>query len=43
MFRLVTIEREYGCGAGGIAAELAYTRRELASLGLSPPAEARAA
>jgi sugar phosphate isomerase/epimerase len=29
--------------AEGIAAELAYTRRELASLGLSPPAEARAA
>jgi sugar phosphate isomerase/epimerase len=29
--------------ADGIAAELAYTRRELASLGLSPPAEARAA
>jgi cytidylate kinase len=23
MFRLVTVEREYGCGAGGIAAELA--------------------
>ncbi len=24
MFRLVTIEREYGCGAGAIAAELAH-------------------
>jgi sugar phosphate isomerase/epimerase len=38
-------ERPQGAAAlaDGIAAELAYTRRELASLGLSPPAEARAA
>jgi sugar phosphate isomerase/epimerase len=38
-------ERPHGAAAlaDGTAAELAYTRRELASLGLSPPAEARAA
>ena len=35
-------ERPHGAAAlaDGIAAELAYTRRELANLGLSPPAEA---